>query len=220
MYSNAAILEEIERIERIYRNDWETVSMEFRHALEMLTENIREEAAKTSGNRGKLAILKRLMKQVKEKQGLNLYGYSQYNDSYVFCDGFRIYILNDTFGYSALETPLKVDEILLSENEMTENFKINRAAVKEFCLQEKARKKAEGKRYQASPYKIVSDKGVPAYINPIYLLDFVDMYGLDAVQCKHDSKRDYVVTPLFGYDASGRCLGCVLPIRPGSVEEV
>ena len=173
-------------------------------AKEELEEDLRVAEDKRTRPANQVSILKRFMKEAMAYPRLGD-GYSPYYEKYAFCDGYRLVVLNNNFGYRQCESPLNnIDDLLKEPCQNNIEVKVDTADVKQFILREKAEGRGTQK-YAFKPYVIHTDTFDMGF-NPQWLLDMINLIHTNSLWVSHPHKPAYLCN----------CLdeeGILLPIR-------
>ena len=154
-------------------------------------------------------------------------GYYMMDGKYMFCDGYRVYLLNEDAGYSPASLPFDLVGVLRSGHskefnaanklwEYDPNFKcyeIDMDKLKAFI-------KDESNKYRSGtplPYPITSEGGEPTtmWVNARYLLEGIELIQHNAL--KHERVIEVYndgnpIHPIYVYSTDGEA-AIILPVR-------
>lgn len=173
---------------------------------EMLESNIREEAAKKSGNKKPFTIINSMMKKNKNSELMHNKAKELDDGRFAFIDEYRVFIADTDYGFVHMEKheiPV-VNEFL--KTEFDSEVEINMEEVKAVIAFNKANKTKD-------PYVIKAD-GYIVGMSADYVKDLYDYTG----NCKlkfvktTDREAHCQKTPLFSVDENGKVLAVVLPV--------
>ena len=161
-------------------------------------------------------IIDRLEKSIKKTNPLHpeyLYGYIAYGAQYIFCDGYRLAVLNRNFGYDTAE----LNDFTTFENIAKAShpkFKGGNAFEYDDDLSavklDVERLYGHIQQYPAKPYQVGN-----AWFNPHYLKDAVELICREALKTTqvlelyHDGNEFH---PLWLFNADGEAI-MVLPVN-------
>ena len=183
---------------------WKTMP----EAIAQLQEDIRHDCQKKKGNVKRDNLLKKLMKNNHTARA-ETWGshYTPYGEQFGFLDGYRAYVLNDSYGYPKIEgDPFNLESCKPKGKSVSVH--VDLADLETHIKTERALGHRANGRYGAGgiePYAL--DAGdFKIRFNPVYLLEFCQMFATDTIQC-------------FGhlhpalYEAENGEWGIVLPVR-------
>ncbi|MEI6296199.1 MAG: hypothetical protein WCO84_00955 [bacterium] len=155
------------------------------YRLEAIVENLKEdirveELKKTTPKNSALvmkknSLIKALLKSAGKSRNLSegyIFGYGKY----CFTDTFRIYYLNDNFGYSAIKTELDVEKLI--DDDYDKTVELNLAELKSLVKIYKAEGNKDRYIYYIEGYTF----------NAQYLIEAIEMIGSNKLMLKAESK--------------------------------
>ena len=158
---------------------------EMRATLEEVM-RVKEASKKHGGSR--VNILKRFMKDTIRWEN----EYTPYNDKFLFCDGYRLAILSDSYGYKEAKEPMKgVDDLLRSPRQNAIEIEVDTADLKAYLLREKAEGRGT-KKSQYKPYRIETPEFDIGF-NPKYLEEMISLMGTAKVRVSSPKAPAYLI---------------------------
>lgn len=173
---------------------------------EMLEANIREEAAKKSGNRKPLTIINSMMKAIKNQDKMYNKTKELEDGRFAFIDGHRVFIADTDLGFEHTgENELTVINDFL-KMDFDSEIEVDMQDVKERIALNKANKISE-------PYVIKVDDYVVA-MNPKFVKDLVDYTGNTTLRYAKKTNHEHHCqsNPLFSIDENGKVVAVILPV--------
>lgn len=175
-----------------------------------LEEEIRKESVKSKGLKMDSAI-KKVLKNI-----LNtnlIFGSYPYKNNRAFTDGYRLYIVNDDYGYlknEELEEPsgINISQVIPQTDMYTQEIKVDMVDLEAYAKITKSEKKLKEKPYiLETDYITHNDKPWRIGFNAEYLLDMLKAYKTDIIYCTTSN-----VSPcLTSLDLDGE-FGLLLPV--------
>lgn len=170
--------------------------MDLLTAKAQLEEDIRAEIQKSKGNASKDKIIKIMFNKTKNIRTEFKNAYVEFENQFVFLDGFRAYVLNDDYGYKKSDSNLDIKQFK-QHGDVEIEVDINDV---KFYI---AKCKAENKDITKNPY-IINTKYFEIGFNAQYLLEFVQMFGvklfaknaLSAVYAECDNEEWGILLPI------------------------
>ena len=173
----------------------------FDSTIAELQEDIRTELQKKKGNTKRDTLLKKVVKSKWSEARDMEKCYHPVGDKYGFTDGYRAYVLNDSYGY----------ENIVDRNREPLNFKackpegcnielkIDRVELKLFAKEMKAKK-------IKSPLYVIENDKIKIGFNGNFLMEFLEMFDTDTIYCKAPKVAAY-------YENEQGEWGLLFPVR-------
>ena len=183
-----------------------------------LEEEIRKESVKAKGLKMDSAI-KKVLKNISNTN--LIFGCYPYKNNRAFTDGFRVYVVNDDYGYpknEELEEPsgINISRIIPQTDIYTQEIKVDISDLEAYTKIVKAEKKLKNNPYILQTDHIThNNKPWQIGFNAEYLLDMLKAYKTDTIYCTTSN-----VSPcLTSLDLDGE-FGLLLPVRIKEEENV
>lgn len=144
-----------------------------------LLEDIRIETAKKNNPVKRVNLVKSIVKSAIKRSTSVSYSYD--NKYHAFCDGYRLYCLNDSFGYEfdTNKIPLDVNKLYPKTSTSDSIINVDIIDLKTFIAENKIANKASCK----NPYILMLDNGQKIGFNPQYLLEFIQIFDCNTIRC-------------------------------------
>lgn len=167
-----------------------------------LKADLQSKTAKNSGKSNQLTAVKRIVKNTHEKMS-HCNKYIPYDGKAAFCDGYRLAILNDSFGYEPDEnSTFNINAIINPCKAYSNEIQVDIADVKMFLKMQKIKRSKQ----IPEPY-IIENETIKIGFNPQYLIDMIEIIGTDNIMVNSPLSAGY-----FKNDNTGE-YGILLPVR-------
>lgn len=172
MVTNTKLLEMVSKVKKDNKVDYEV----FLNELErILTDNVREEVAKSKGNKKPLQVVKDIIKNADKDALKNYHEFEYKGNTYKgFTEEHYAVASYDDFGYSKEENnPMRLSDFFSCEDNCNREFKIDIKDLKAFIKIHKD--------YKKNPY-ILEDGDFKIGFNPKFLLNVLSFTNSDTIK--------------------------------------
>ena len=174
-----------------------------------LEEDIRKEVCKSKGNASKDSIIRKMFKPKTIRGGFKNTSF-KYGDKRAFTDNFRMYVLNDDYGYvkdEEKDTPenLSVTRVMPRTESYNKKVKVDINDLKSFIKINKADIKQRNLTY------IIEQDDLKIAFNPNYLLEALQIMDTDTIYCSGSTSP--ALTSLNVSEADNEEFALVLPVK-------
>lgn len=167
-----------------------------------LKADLQAKTAKSAGKGNQLIAVKRILKNT--PKGMSHCGkYIPYDGKAAFCDGYRLVILNDSFGYEPDgNNTFNINAIINPCKQYNNEIHVDIADVKMFLKMQKIKRSKQ----LPEPY-IIETETIKISFNPQYLIDMIEIIGNDKIMVNSPLSAGY-----FKNDKTGE-YGILLPVQ-------